>query len=179
MSKNPSLKNKKHQQTTGNNLSVADSSNANIAEEINKRINEVKNLKNYPIRDLVKHAESLGEYLAEQNVKTNQLRKFLDAVNRIKAELTREKDISLHTIEIDLQMLKPKLAYSVVRADKRQSLAIKAFGDAMSTAIDHIHEVSSIKDEADEQSFKDGFYRLVQLIEATIAYHKAAGGKTQ
>lgn len=178
MHSKPQRRNENRQKSRDQNpkFSAAD---ADIAQKIISKIDEVKDLSQYPIRDLVKHAESLGSYLAEQNVKTNQLRKFLDAVNRIKAELTRETEVSLYGIEVNLQMLKPKLAYSVVRADKRQEAAIAALRDAVSTAIDHVQEAGSVRNEADEKNFKEGFYRLVQLIESTIAYHKAAGGKNQ
>lgn len=41
-------------------------------------------LREYQIRDLVNHTEVLGSRLA-QTLKTNQIRKFLDAVNRLKS----------------------------------------------------------------------------------------------
>jgi CRISPR-associated protein Csm2 len=178
MQSKPQRKDSNHSKHSGQS-SKPSKTNADVAQKIISKVEEVQDLRKYPIRDLVKHAEDLGTYLAEQNVKTNQLRKFLDAVNRIKAELAREKAISLEGIEVSLQMLKPKLAYAVVRADKRQEAAISALRDAVSSAIDHVQEARSVKTKADEENFKEGFYRLVQLIESTIAYHKAAGGKNQ
>ena len=60
-----------------------DSSEQNIKDALNG----LKHLKEYPIRDMVKHAEAFGKYLKQQGLETNQIRKFLDAVNRIKVRL--------------------------------------------------------------------------------------------
>ncbi|MUH00034.1 type III-A CRISPR-associated protein Csm2 [Scytonema sp. UIC 10036] len=49
-------------------------------------------LKSYPIRDLVKHAEKFGPYLKQQRLETNQVRKFLDAINQIKAQLAQQDE---------------------------------------------------------------------------------------
>ena len=125
-------------------------------------------LQTYNIRRLVEHAAEFGPYLRNQRLETNQIRKFLDAINRLKAQLVRgetgegaaKDDTALFgEIEIDIVLLKPKLAYAAAR-----QRAAKPLSDVMSVAID---KVNSLKD----------FDRLVQLIESTIAYHKAAGGK--
>jgi len=122
-------------------------------------------LRNYQIRQLVTEAKLLGEYLKEQGLKTNQIRKFLDAVKRLKAQLAQEdKKDSFSVIEDELFLLKPKLAYAAVRQQDRGSNPVKPLSDVISEAID------KVKDSPD-------FYRLVQLIESIIAYHKAAGGK--
>ena len=111
----------------------------------------------YPIRTLVEHAEEFGSYLEKNQLKTNQVRKFLDAVNRIKADLPEDGDFS--KIETDIVMLKPKLAYAAARQS-----SVQALSKVMSAAID---QVCSIED----------FQRLVQFLESTIAYHKASGGR--
>ncbi|MEP6542072.1 type III-A CRISPR-associated protein Csm2 [Microcoleus vaginatus GB1-A2] len=121
-------------------------------------------LRNYEIRQLVKEAELLGTYLKEQELKTNQIRKFLDAVKRLKVKLAQDKKESFSVIEDELFLLKPKLAYAAVRQQDRRSNPVKPLSDVISEAID------KVKDSPD-------FYRLVQLIESIIAYHKAAGGK--
>lgn len=130
----------------------------NIVDAIVKTVNGLKDgLKTYPIRDLVKHAEEFGPYLKQQRLETNQVRKFLDAVNRLKADLAQEGDFA--KIETEVVLLKPKLAYAAARQK-----AAKPLGDVMSAAIDKVHS-------------KEDFERLVQLIESTLAYHKAEGGK--
>ncbi|WP_315789521.1 type III-A CRISPR-associated protein Csm2 [Fischerella sp. JS2] len=130
----------------------------NIVEEIVKTINGLPDgLKTYPIRDLVKHAEEFGPYLKQQRLETNQVRKFLDAVNRLKANLVETGEFA--KIKTEVVLLKPKLAYAAARQK-----AAKPLGEVMSAAIDEVHS-------------KEDFERLVQLLESIIAYHKAEGGK--
>lgn len=130
---------------------------SNIAEEIIKTINKNKELRNYPIRELVKDAEAFGSYLKQQRLETNQVRKFLDAINRLKSDLADTGDFS--KIETDVVLLKPKLAYAAARQKSAKPLS-----DVMSAAIDKVYN-------------KEDFERLVQLIESIIAYHKAEGGR--
>ncbi|NJK30554.1 MAG: type III-A CRISPR-associated protein Csm2, partial [Acaryochloris sp. SU_5_25] len=110
----------------------------------------------YQIRTLVEHAEKFGRYLEENKLKTNQVRKFLDAVNRIKADLPENGDFS--EIETEIVLLKPKLAYAAARQP-----SVEALNKVMSAAIDKVRSI-------------DDFHRLVQFLESTIAYHKASGG---
>jgi CRISPR-associated protein Csm2 len=134
------------------------SKSMNIVEDIIKTINNLTNgLQTYPIRELVKHAEEFGPYLKQQRLETNQVRKFLDAVNRLKADLTETGDFA--KIETEIVLLKPKLAYAAAR-----QRAAKPLSDVISVAIDKVNS-------------KEDFERLVQLIESIIAYHKAEGGK--
>lgn len=114
-------------------------------------------LQEYPIRQLVQHAEEFGPDLKRQRLETNQVRKFLDAVNRLKADLTEDDDFS--KIETEVVLLKPKLAYAAARQE-----AVKPLNKVMAVAIDKVHN-------------RADFDRLVQLIESIIAYHKAEGGK--
>lgn len=101
-------------------------------------------LKDYPIRDLVKHAQQFGPELKRQRLETNQVRKFLDAINQLKAKLVGN-DFS--AIETEVVLLKPKLAYAAARQD-----AVKALNKVMEEAIDRVHS-------------KDDFERLVQLMD--------------
>ncbi|MFB2923974.1 MULTISPECIES: type III-A CRISPR-associated protein Csm2 [Aerosakkonema] len=146
-----------------------------IVKEIINTINseKLKSLQDYPIRDLVKQAEDFGPYLKNQRLETNQIRKFLDAVNQLKARLSQDEDetikqaktedekakLRFSKIEVDVVLLKPKLAYAAARQK-----AAKPLSDVMSVAIDKTHST-------------EDFERLVQLIESIIAYHKAEGGK--
>ncbi|BAY38650.1 Csm2 family CRISPR-associated protein [Nostoc sp. NIES-2111] len=130
----------------------------NIVEEIIKTIDGLtEGLQKYPIRNLVNHAAKFGPYLKQQRLETNQVRKFLDAVNRLKADLAETGEFA--KIETEVVLLKPKLAYAAARQK-----AAKPLGDVMSAAIDKVYS-------------KEDFERLVQLIESIIAYHKAEGGK--
>ncbi|MGA9379962.1 MAG: type III-A CRISPR-associated protein Csm2 [Phormidium sp.] len=134
-----------------------------IAQEIVNTIKGLKtpkeeegSLKYYPIRILVEQAQVFGPELKRQRLETNQVRKFLDAINQLKAKLVGN-DFSV--IETEVVLLKPKLAYAAARQD-----AVKSLSRVMSTAIDKVHS-------------KEDFERLVQLMESIIAYHKAEGGK--
>lgn len=124
-----------------------------IVEQIIDTINGLTGgLNEYPIRLLVKHAEEFGPYLKQQRLETNQVRKFLDAINRLKADLAEKNDFA--AIETEVVLLKPKLAYAAAR-----QRAAKPLSDVISDAIDKVYS-------------KEDFERLVQLIESIIAYHK-------
>ena len=129
-----------------------------IKQEILDTINGLKAFNAYPIRKLVEQTEKFGKHLNEQRLETNQVRKFLDAINRLKSDLAQNQN-NFSKIETEVVLLKPKLAYAAARQP-----AAKPLSDVMSKAID------KVTDEKD-------FNRLVQFVESIIAYHKAAGGK--
>ncbi len=144
--------------TKVNSQTKTNQQDENIVKLITDKIKTLKEgLKTYPIRELVEHAEKFGPYLKRQRLETNQIRKFLDAINRLKAELAETGDFS--KIETEVVLLKPKLAYAAAR-----QRAAKPLNEVMSVAIDVVRD-------------KEDFERLVQLIESIIAYHKAEGGK--
>lgn len=153
---------------------------ADISKDIENFIkSDLKTLKDYPIRTLVEHAQIFGPELKQQRLETNQIRKFLDAINQVKSKLPQAyeeirrdeetshkklspeeiKKVIFGKIEPDIILLKPKLAYAAAR-----QRAVKPLNDVMAAAIDKV---------TDEDDFK----RLVQFIESIIAYHKAEGGK--
>ena len=140
------------------NKSFPPKSQSNISQEIVKLITsrDIASLSDYPIRQLVEHAQAFGPELKQQRLETNQIRKFLDAINQLKSKLVNN-DFS--AIETEVVLLKPKLAYAAAR-----QRAVKPLNDVMSAAIDKVRN-------------KEDFERLVQLIESIIAYHKAEGGK--
>lgn len=117
----------------------------------------------YPIRDLVQDTEKLGNYLNSKSLKTNQIRKFLDAINRLKFQLSQSQN-EFSAIEDDLIFLKPKLAYAAAKAKLKDNNPVEPFSRVITTAIDKVNS-------------SEDFHRLVQFIESIIAYHKAAGGE--
>jgi CRISPR-associated protein Csm2 len=127
-----------------------------VSKDIQAHINSLKFLREYSVRTMVEHAEPFGLALRQQRLETNQIRKFLDAINQLKAALVNNK---FEDIEAEIILLKPKLAYAATRQN-----AVEPLQRVMSAAIDKTHN-------------SDDFKRLVQLIESIIAYHKAAGGK--
>ncbi|MEY3826127.1 MAG: hypothetical protein RLZZ148_941 [Cyanobacteriota bacterium] len=134
-----------------------------IDQDIIKEINKTKaqGFKSYPIRTLVEQSEQFGYFLKNSRLETNQIRKFLDAINRVKVKLNQDKDDQqiFNDIEPEIVLLKPKLAYAAARQK-----AAKPLSDVMSIAIDNVKTVEDFK-------------RLIQFVESIIAYHKSAGGK--
>lgn len=155
---------RQHQNDSGQRRQINTEANAKqqATEDITSRmvikINNFTSLREYKTRELVEDAEELGKKLAD--VKTTQIRKFLDAVNRLKAQPERVKNFN-ETIKPELQLLRPKIAYAVARQKSIEGLKL-----VMEAAIKKIIEA-------------DDFTRFVQLIESIIAYHKAAGGREQ
>jgi CRISPR-associated protein Csm2 len=129
------------------------------------RIKKLAKFSDYNIRELVTDAEEIGGRLKDGKLETNQVRKFLDAINRIKAELLDEVDEAdkdderFKKIEVDIVLLKPKLAYAAAR-----QAAAKPLQEVLDVAIDRVENMNDFK-------------RLVQFVESIVAYHKAAGGK--
>jgi CRISPR-associated protein Csm2 len=115
-------------------------------------------LAEYPVRAMVKHAEAFGTALSN-DLKTTQVRRFLDAIKRLNTELAKSNEFS--AIETEVLLLQPKVAYTAARHK-----AAKPFSTVITAAIDKVHN-------------REDFVRLVQLIESIIAYHKAAGGRDQ
>src|SRR4028119_2020698 len=119
-----------------------DSDKTDIVKQIVKTLTELKgDLKYYPIRTLVKEAEEFGKHIKGRGLKTNQIRKFLDTVNRLKVEIKvqiKNKTIDsggiiltdLPKIDAELVLLKQKLAYASARQD-----AIKPLKEVMDAAI--------------------------------------------
>lgn len=100
---------------------------------------------------LVSAAEDLGNRLGNRGLKTSQIRKVYGAVKKIQMSEKFQRN--------DLIMLKPKLAYAAARDS-----AVTDLKDALTQAIDRV--------EDEPKRFKN----FVDFFEATLAYHKAAGG---
>ncbi|MBE9238781.1 type III-A CRISPR-associated protein Csm2 [Anabaena aphanizomenioides LEGE 00250] len=163
--------------TQSNQTSQSNSRNnrentTNIVQEIKDCIQQSNYLKDYPIRTLVTQANFLGYHLKEQKLETNQIRKFLDAINQIKYILAlddekiknakteeEQEKLRFNKIETEIVLLKPKLAYAAARQK-----AVKPLNEVMIVAIDRVKTTQD-------------FYRLVQFIESIIAYHKEADSR--
>jgi CRISPR-associated protein Csm2 len=123
-------------------------------------------LKDYKARDLVKHSEYIGDHLKQYGLKTNQMRKFLDAVKRLKARIIKGE--TYKDIDSDIIFLKPKLAYAAARKkqEMKRNETINPAQDLSRILVAAIDKIESSED----------FNQLIELIEAIVAYHKAAGG---
>lgn len=156
------------EQQRQNNAQANTEQQLSIRDEIIKTIDALESgLQAYQVRTLVEQAQKFGKHLHEHKLKTNHLRRFLDAVKQLKARLGRGDKFS--EIDSDIAFLQPQLAYaaarkkSEMRRDEKVNPA-KNFSDVITTGIKKVHS-------------PEDFYRLVQLIEAIIAYHKEAGGE--
>lgn len=109
----------------------------------------------------VEFAKEFGSYLGRtdkeltadgrtEKVTTNQLRKFFGEVKRQQLQGYDESSFV---------MLKPKLAYAVGRANKKNKI-----GDFYKVIADAMGQVHNPKQ----------FKNFVQVFEAIVAYHKAA-----
>ncbi len=102
---------------------------------------------------LVRAAESLGVHLRNGQLTTSQIRNIYGMVKRMEMQ-----QFDPH----EFMLLKPKLAYAAKRARARGAEDLKT---VLSWAIDEVG--------TDGQRFS----RFVDLFEAILAYHVAAGGK--
>lgn len=157
------------------NISRSVGLNQNIEKEMKDTIssNELSSLKKYSIKTLVEQAKDFGYYLKYNKLETNQIRKFLDAINQLKSRLVQEDNDEINKakdekekeqlrfarIQDDIIFLQVKLTWSAARQK-----AAQPFCNVMSEAIKKVHST-------------EDFYRLVQVIEAIIAYHKEAESK--
>lgn len=104
-------------------------------------------------RALVELAERVGRQVKNEGLTTNQIRNIYGLVKKMEM-----KGFSAH----ELMMLKPKMAYAAARASGRGT---QILSKVLSHAIDAVGSDAS------------KFPRFVDLFEAILAYHKAAGGK--
>jgi len=105
--------------------------------------------------ELVEYAEKMGKYLRTVYLKTTQIRKILDAVNKIKATAD-----SKNFNPDNIVLLKPQLAY----AAGRQPHQVKPLIDVILPCIDKIKEYEDFK-------------KFAKFLEAILAYHKFYGGR--
>jgi CRISPR-associated protein Csm2 len=109
---------------------------------------------------LVDFSETFGGFLADsrEGITTAQIRNIFGEIKKIEMEWERNPASSW----VRLQLLRPKLAYTAKRAEKSKGYAFK---EVLSEAI--------VKVDGKTENFQ----RLVNLFEAILAYHRAAGGK--
>ncbi|MBD3214982.1 MAG: type III-A CRISPR-associated protein Csm2 [Candidatus Lokiarchaeota archaeon] len=107
-------------------------------------------LKMEDIEKFVSLSETFGGYCAKNDISTSQIRGIFQVVKRLPENYEESK--------VDLNLLRPKLAYQTGRFDELKPLAM---------VIDAL-----IKKVGNDETLK-GFK---EFFEAIIAYHKAYGG---
>jgi CRISPR-associated protein Csm2 len=113
---------------------------------------------------LVAEAEQFGRALADNRLTKSQIRGIFGAAREIEANWTSEKDSPVCLRR--LLLLQPRLAYQAAR-----QRAVEPLRDVLTEAI----RATASSSDAKEQS--DRFRRFMDLFEAILAYHTAAGGR--
>ncbi len=157
---------KQNQKSYSNDKSKQNDTSDKMEDQIVNKINQLKSLKEYQIRELVEDTEQLGKRLVAQQLKTNQIRKFLDAVNRFKVQNGRDQE-TFKQHRDELHILRYHLAYAAKKNSQKSTSPVEPLKKVLEAAIK--------KSDQDLEDFK----RLVQLIESIVAYHKAEGGQDQ
>jgi CRISPR-associated protein Csm2 len=105
---------------------------------------------------LVLYSCSLGRHLAKVNLKTSQIRRFLDAFRDRNSSLRRREEDNAREQSF---LLEPRLAY----AAGRQPRQVQPLFEMLKPAMDRV------KDKKD-------FDRLTRFLESVVAYHRYHGG---
>jgi CRISPR-associated protein Csm2 len=113
----------------------------------------LKDLETKKFADEGEYADKIAK-ISGRDLKTNQLRKFFGAVRDI------QRKESWNDMEVDFYLLKPKLAYSQGRR-----LIPPDFYNVMKVCM---HKIDTGTDEDKVKNFN----RLVEFMEAIVAYHK-------
>jgi CRISPR-associated protein Csm2 len=108
--------------------------------------------------EINKIAEDAAKDLKSDKVKTNQIRNVYSTITKIRQDFDNEK--TYQSIEMDLIMLKPKVAY----AAGRQPTTVKPhFYPLIKEAVEAV-ESSTDKEKATQN--------FLYLMESVVAYHK-------
>jgi CRISPR-associated protein Csm2 len=128
-------------------------------EEIKQKLQSFisTGLKNLSADEIVDIAKKMGGYLKEIDLKTTQIRRFLDGIRRIDVQSNKGKNFNSDMVIL----LKPKLAYAAGRDEKRVRPLMQILEPAIT---------------AGAKSYED-FKRLIALVEGIVAYHRFYGGK--
>lgn len=111
---------------------------------------------------LVEYAEIMGIVCVVKDLKTSQIRKFLDAVHKL--DMQRQRGEGFEREKVFL--LKPKIAYA---AGKKEE--VRPLMDVLSPCIDKVWTTP------DNAKSEEAFKKLVSFVEAIVAYHKFYGGQ--
>ncbi len=119
-----------------------------------KQLTLIKDWGDYLAED-IKETQNGREKTKTGKLSTSQIRKFFGAIKRIQVSFEKDKS--------EILLLEPKLAYAVGRDNNKTK--IKDLYNLLSPLIREIKED------------KTRFNNFVNVVEAIVAYHKAAGGE--
>jgi CRISPR-associated protein Csm2 len=118
---------------------------------------------------LVDQAKEFGATMKTNGLTKSQIRGVFGTVRQIQAGWERNE----HQQNMrQVLLLKPRLAYQGAREQKVQPLA-----EVLTGAIDLIAETKGIPNDQITTVQQTRFANFVDLFEAILAYHTAAGGK--
>lgn len=128
-----------------------------VIDKVASELRSLPNMGSLTADALVKYADEVGDCLANQiRLKTSQIRKFLDAVNRIKAKSQDKEKCDYRT---EVVLLKPAIAYAAGRHTEVKHL--------MAVLEPCMSKVSNAND----------FQQFSRFVEAIVAYHRYHGGR--
>lgn len=132
---------------------------SNVVSEIKQKLQNFQStgLKNLPADELVNIAYKMGEHLKNLDLKTTQIRRFLDGVRKIDVQSDKGKNFKSDLVVL----LKPKLAYAAGRDQTKIMPLMQILEPAIT---------------AGAKTYED-FKRLLALIEGIVAYHRFHGGR--
>lgn len=118
----------------------------------------MKNLDEFKPQDINNEAKNMAEQIVKSRIKTNQLRNFFSAIEKMRTTY-RKTNESYEAIELDMIMLKPKIAYA---AGRQKSIRYNLYD----FVVDAVDAVDNSKDK------KSAVTNFFLLIESLVAYHK-------
>jgi CRISPR-associated protein Csm2 len=124
-------------------------------------------LENQIDQEAIKFADDCGKYLSQNDFKTNQIRRIFGEVKRIQMKKFSAKE------QTDLLLIKPKLAYTVGRIDKKEKSLRNAVDKLRIMIFDCIDIILNQQDTKNQIMFEN----FANLFEAILAYHKFYGGR--
>jgi CRISPR-associated protein Csm2 len=111
---------------------------------------------------LIERAKQIGKVLKDARLSTAQIRGIFGTVRRIEMRWTEEASEETREQAMRrLLLLQPKLEYQA-----RRQKEVKGLKDVLIPAIEQV------------KGNRERFVRFVEFFEAILAYHVAAGGKT-
>jgi len=126
-----------------------------------KEMDNYTNLSQIKSDVLIEWSEILASLLVGNDLKTNQIRKFLDGVRKVEVNVKKKRPEDFTSS--DVVFLKVHLAYAQARQKSVKPLML-----VINNAINMVKESGT-------EGYKD-FEQLVKFTEAIVAYHRFYGG---
>lgn len=105
-------------------------------------------------KSFIEFAEKVGYYMAKNGLTSSKIRNIYSEIKRVQTDFEKEKS--------SFYLLKPKVAYAVGR--DKNNLGLQMFKLVFDECFNNVETAQH-------------YYNLCNVMEATIAYHKANGGR--